>query len=148
MPGMPGMPGMPQQQMPQGMPQQMPQQQMPQNMQSGMQPQQTMSHQGVPIVQPASGDPVLELIKAAGLVKDSQIEEAQKMKKQVGGELVSLLVAQGAIKRVVKDAAVKCCGLIDKGTLKADHAHTLLKLCQSKDKKYEDAVEELGWRLG
>jgi hypothetical protein len=24
----------------------------------------------------------------------------------------------------------------------------LLKLCQSKDMKYEDAVEELGWRLG
>ncbi len=59
-----------------------------------------------------------------------------------------MLVAQGAIKRCVKDAAVKCRGLIDKGTLKEEYATTLLKLCQSKDMKYEDAVEELGWRLG
>ncbi|MBA3855572.1 MAG: hypothetical protein C0507_01565 [Cyanobacteria bacterium PR.3.49] len=155
MPGMPGMPGMPQQGMPQqGMPQQgMPQQGMPQQgMQQGM-PQQgnqqhAMSHQGMPAAPAGSGDAVLDLIVQAGLVKDSQIEEATKMKKNVGGELISLLVAQGAIKRVVKDAAVKCRGLVDKGTLKSDHAHTLLKLCQSKDMKYEDAVEELGWRLG
>ncbi|MCC7531945.1 MAG: serine/threonine protein kinase [Candidatus Melainabacteria bacterium] len=141
MPGYPmqGMPGMPQQGMPG-----MPQQQMPQQ---GMQ-QQAMSHQGVPVVQPPSGDPVLELIQRAGLLKDAQIEEAKMMRTKVGGELVSMLVAQGAIKRCVKDAAVKCRGLIDKGTLKEEYATTLLKLCQSKDMKYEDAVEELGWRLG
>jgi serine/threonine-protein kinase len=167
--GMPqhGMPqqGMPQQGMPQqGMPQQgMPQQGMPQQgmqqqgmqqqgmQQQGMQQQGNthgMSQQNMQAASGGSGDAVLDLIVQAGLVKDSQIEEATKMKKNVGGELISLLVAQGAIKRVVKDAALKCRGLIDKGTLKSDHAHTLLKLCQSKDMKYEDAVEELGWRLG
>jgi len=131
---------MPQQGMPQqGMPQQgMPQQGNPHG----------MSQQNMQAASGGSGDAVLDLIVQAGLVKDSQIEEATKMKKNVGGELISLLVAQGAIKRVVKDAALKCRGLIDKGTLKSDHAHTLLKLCQSKDMKYEDAVEELGWRLG
>ena len=132
-----GMPGMPQQGIPQ---QSMSQQGIPQ--------QQAMSHQGVPAVQPDGGDPVLELIKKAGLLKDAQIEEAKKMRTKVGGELVAMLVAQGAIKRCVKDAAVKCRGLIDKGTLKEEYATTLLKLCQSKDMKYEDAVEELGWRLG
>lgn len=158
----PGMQGMPQQGMPQqGMPgmQQMPgmqsgmhqQPNMQPGMQQGMQqpqPHHGMSQQGMPAAQtPPAGDPILDLIKNSGLVKDSQIEEAKQMKIKVGGELVSMLVAQGAIKRCVKDAAVKCRGLIDKGTLKEDHAHTLLKLCQSKDMKYEDAVEELGWRL-
>ena len=159
MPGMPGMQGMPQQGMP-GMPQQgMPQQGMqqqgmqqpgmtPQGMQQPGMQQHGMSHQGMPAAQPTTADPVLELIQRAGLLKDSQIEEAKQMRTKVGGELVSMLVAQGAIKRCVKDAAVKCRGLIDKGTLKEEYATTLLKLCQSKDMKYEDAVEELGWRLG
>lgn len=95
-----------------------------------------------------TGDPVLELIRQSGLVNDAQIEEAKQMRQKIGGELVSMLVAQGAIKRCVKDAAVKCCSLIEKGTLKQDYAYTVVKLCQSKDIKYEDALEELGWRLG
>ena len=133
---------MPQQGMPpQGMPQQGMQQQ-------GMHPMQGVSHQGMPAAMPSSGDPILELIQKAGLLKDAQLEEAKKMRTKVGGELVAMLVAQGAIKRCVKDAAVKCRSLIDKGTLKEEYATTLLKLCQSKDMKYEDAVEELGWRLG
>ncbi len=130
--------------------------------QSQQQPQQQsgMSHSGMPPAgasapntpaKPtlsASDDPVLELIKQSGLVNDAQIEEAKKMRQKIGGELVSMLVAQGAIKRCVKDAAVKCCSLIEKGTLKQDYAYTVVKLCQSKDIKYEDALEELGWRLG
>lgn len=96
----------------------------------------------------AALDPVLELIKSAGLVKDSQIEEAKKMKEQHGGELVAMLVASGAVKRCVKDAAVKCKPLVDNGHLKPDYAITLLNLCHKKDLKYEDAINELGWRLG
>ncbi|HEY9785334.1 MAG TPA: serine/threonine-protein kinase [Candidatus Obscuribacterales bacterium] len=101
-----------------------------------------------PSASPSSGDAVIDLLKQAELISAEQIEKAQKMKEQHGGELAALLVASGAIKRCVRDAATKCKPLLEKGHLKPDHAVTLLKLCNKKDLKYEDAIEELGWRLG
>jgi hypothetical protein len=89
----------------------------------------------------------IALAKQAGLVTDSDIGAAQKVKEKHGGEISKILVVAGKLDQLTLDAAKTCQKCVDEGKLRVDQAIMALHYCQRMRVPFEEAVEELGYDI-
>lgn len=87
----------------------------------------------------------LDLLKAAGLVSDFDLETANKVKEKHGGRIVSILASAGKLDKTTVDAAIESVELISADKLKHDKAIIALHYCQRSRVGLKEALSELGW---
>jgi hypothetical protein len=86
----------------------------------------------------------IALTKQAGLVSDSDIEAAHKVKAKHGGEISKILVVAGKLDQLTLDGARTCQKYIDDGKIRTDQAIMALHYCQRMRVPFEEAANELG----
>jgi serine/threonine protein kinase len=86
-----------------------------------------------------------DLLLRTKIVTIEQMQEASKIQAGLGGEITSILVAQGKLDYTLADAANKCRALILEGNLSYDHGLQMLEYCEKTHMPFEQAVKELGW---
>jgi len=87
----------------------------------------------------------LLLLKQAGLLTDTDLEVAGKVRSSRGGELTTILFAAGKVDKLTVDAATTCQRFIEGGNLRVDQAIMALHYCQRMRVPFEEAASELGF---
>jgi hypothetical protein len=89
----------------------------------------------------------IALTKQAGLVTDSDLEAANKVKAKHGGEISKILMVAGKLDDLTLDAAKNCQRFVDAGKLRVDQAIMALHYCQRMRVPFEEAADELGFDI-
>ncbi|MBU6450637.1 MAG: hypothetical protein KGS72_02585 [Cyanobacteria bacterium REEB67] len=89
----------------------------------------------------------IALTKQAGLVTDSDLEAANKVKEKHGGEISKILMVAGKLDDLTLDAAKNCQRFVDAGKLRVDQAIMALHYCQRMRVPFEEAASELGFDI-
>ena len=90
---------------------------------------------------------VVELLKQAGFITDSDIETARKVRSKHGGDVLQILVSAGKVSGKTMDAALKCQELVTNGRLRIDKAISALHCCERMRVGLDDALSELSIEL-
>lgn len=90
---------------------------------------------------------VLKLLLHAGIIDNNAYAEASNLEDSSTASTSQYLVKSGYLDNKTLHAAVKCQGLIERGTLKLEKAVIALNYCQRMRVGLEEALEELGWKI-
>ncbi|MBX9671207.1 MAG: serine/threonine protein kinase, partial [Candidatus Obscuribacterales bacterium] len=91
---------------------------------------------------------VVRLLMQAGLISSSELEKAILLDEAGRRELGNYLVANGFIDAKTLHSAVQLQGMLERDELKFEKAIIALHYCQRSRISLEEAMEELGWKLG
>lgn len=89
----------------------------------------------------------LDLLKAAKVITDLDIEKAREVTSRHGGQVSAMLIADGKLDRSLLEVAKRCTTLINAAMLDIGRAVILLNFAQRSRLDFDKAVEELGWNL-
>jgi serine/threonine protein kinase len=89
----------------------------------------------------------LELLKEGKFITDVDLEKAQAITSRFGGQVHSMLVAEGKLDRSLYEVAKRCVALMNANLLDLGRAVILLSYSQRSRLDFDRAVEELGWNL-
>ncbi len=85
----------------------------------------------------------LTLLTQVGLLTETDLEAASRVRTTRGGELTRILMAAGKLDKLTIEAATACQRYIDGGQLRADQAIMALLYCQRMRVPFEEATSEL-----
>lgn len=98
---------------------------------------------------PANVGAVLKLLHKAGLVGESDYNKAMALQgPQAEGEAGKYLVSNNILDNKTLHAAVQVQALIEKQALKTEKAIIALHYCQRSRIGLDEALDELGWKIG
>ncbi|MFN8553337.1 MAG: serine/threonine-protein kinase [Candidatus Obscuribacterales bacterium] len=100
-----------------------------------------------PVSAPAPPTTELDLLKAAKVITDLDIEKAREITARHGGQVSAMLIADGKLDRSLLEVAKRCTTLINAAMLDIGRAVILLNFSQRSRLDFDKAVEELGWNL-
>lgn len=86
-----------------------------------------------------------ELLKRAGLINESDIEEALRLTVNNTSLLGKILVATGQIEERTLQNSLRCQFLLREGLIKEDKAVVALSYCQRMRCTFDEAMKDLGW---
>lgn len=89
-----------------------------------------------------------DLLKRAGVITDSDIDEALQLSAKNTSLLGKILVATGHIDERTLHAGIRCQFLIREGVLSEERGVVALYYCQRMRCSFDDALSELGWAAG
>jgi len=102
--------------------------------------------ESLPVVPPRPTTEI-DLLKAAKVITDADIEKATEVTSRLGGQVSAMLIADGKLDRSMLDVAKRCTTLINAAILDLGRAVILLNYSQRSRLDFDKAVEELGWNL-
>lgn len=89
----------------------------------------------------------VDLLKQAGVLSQSDLDEAKKKAGEKGTKLEKVLVSMGRLETKTVLAAYQCMTLLSTKKLKIEQAAIALNYCHRMRLDFSDAVQELGWTL-
>jgi hypothetical protein len=88
-----------------------------------------------------------ELLTVAGFITPSDIDKAVELSTKNSALIGKMLLVSGAIDESTLHASLRCQFLIREGFLKMEQAIIALNYCQRKQVSFDEAMDELGWKL-
>ncbi len=88
-----------------------------------------------------------EILQAAGVVSDDDIQKAIELSTKNSALIGKMLLVSGMIDEVMLHSALRCQFLLREGFLKMEQAVVALNHCQKNHVSFDDALQQLGWTL-
>jgi len=86
-----------------------------------------------------------ELLKVAGMITESDIQQAVQASQSNAALVGKILMMNGLIEEDLLHAALRCQTLLRDGFLTQERAIVALTYCQKMQCSFDDALVELGW---